>query len=115
MSAIRILQIVAALATAATGLVSLVAPRKVTGFTGLEPVGGRGLTELRAVLGALFVALGIAPLFLGPTAYRMLGTGYLAIGAARAVSMVVDHSVVRSNVISLITEIVLGAVLVLPA
>jgi hypothetical protein len=113
MSLIKILQIVAALATAATGLVSLLAPRKVTGFTGLEPVGGRGITELRAVMGALFIALGVAPLFLGSTAYLMLGIGYLAIAAVRAASMIIDHSAVRSNVISLVTEIVLGVVLVL--
>ncbi len=113
MTLIEILQIIAALATAATGLFSMLAPRKVTGFTGLEPVGGRGITEIRAVLGALFIALGVAPLFLGSTAYLMLGIGYLAIAAVRAVSMVIDHSVVRSNVISLVTEIILGAVLVL--
>jgi hypothetical protein len=113
MSVIKVLQILAALATAATGLVSLLFPHKVTGFTGLQPLGGRGITELRAVLGALFIALGVAPLFLGPAAYRMLGIGYLAIGAVRAVSMVVDKSVVQSNIISLLTEAVLGIVLVL--
>ena len=113
MTVLQILQIVAALATAATGLFSMLAPTKVTGFTGLQPVGGRGITELRAVLGALFIALGVAPLFLGATAYLMLGIGYLAIGAVRAVSMIVDRSVVQSNVISLATEIVLGAILVL--
>ena len=113
MNVLEILQIIAALATAATGLFSLLAPTKLTGFTGLQPVGGRGITELRAVLGALFIALGLAPLFLGPVAYLMLGIGYLAIGAARAVSMVIDRSVVQSNVISLITEIVLGVILVL--
>jgi len=113
MSLIQILQITAALATVATGLFSLLAPRKVTGFTGLEPVGGRGITEIRAVLGALFIGLGVAPFFLGSTAYVMLGIGYLAIAAVRAVSMIIDHSVVRSNVISLVTEIVLGVVLVL--
>jgi hypothetical protein len=113
MNVLEILQIIAALATAATGLFSLLAPTKITGFTGLQPVGGRGITELRAVLGALFIALGLAPLFLGPVAYLMLGIGYLAIGAVRAVSMVLDRSVVQSNVISLITEIVLGVILVL--
>jgi hypothetical protein len=113
MNVLEILQIIAALATAATGLFSLLAPTRITGFTGLQPVGGRGITELRAVLGALFVALGLAPLFLGPVAYLMLGIGYLAIGAVRAVSMVLDRSVVQSNVISLITEIVLGVILVL--
>jgi len=113
MNVLEILQIIAALATAATGLFSLLAPTKITGFTGLQPVGGRGITELRSVLGALFIALGIAPLFLGPIAYLMLGIGYLAIGAVRAVSMFVDRSVVQSNVISLATEIVLGVILIL--
>ena len=113
MNVLQILQIVAALATAATGLFSMLAPTKLTGFTGLQPVGGRGITELRAVLGGLFIALGIAPLFLGAPAYLMLGIGYLAIGAVRAVSMVIDRSVVQSNVISLITEIILGVILVL--
>ena len=113
MTLIEILQIIAALATVATGLFSMLAPGKVTGFTGLEPVGGRGITEIRAVLGALFIALGVAPFFLGSTAYLMLGIGYLAIAAVRGVSMIIDHSVVRSNVISLVTEIILGVVLVL--
>jgi len=113
MNVLEILQIVAALATAATGLFSMLAPTKLTGFTGLQPVGGRGITELRAVLGGLFIALGIAPLFLGAPAYLMLGIGYLAIGAVRAVSMVIDRSVVQSNVISLLTEIILGVILVL--
>jgi hypothetical protein len=113
MNVLQILQIVAALATAATGLFSMLAPTKVIGFTGLQPVGGRGITELRAVLGGLFIALGVAPLFLGAPAYLMLGIGYLAIGAVRAVSMVIDRSVVQSNVISLIAEIVLGVILIL--
>jgi hypothetical protein len=113
MSLIQILQIIAALATVATGLFSLLAPRKVTGFTGLQPVGGRGITEIRAVLGALFIALGAAPFFLGSTAYRMLGIAYLAIAVVRAVSIPLDRSAVRSNIISLVTEIVMGVVLVL--
>ena len=113
MNVLQILQIVAALATAATGLFSMLAPTKLTGFTGLQPVGGRGITELRAVLGGLFIALGSAPLFLGAPAYLMLGIGYLAIGAVRAVSMVIDRSVVQSNIISLITEIILGVILIL--
>jgi len=113
MSILEILKVVAALATAAAGVFVLLAPRKTVGVTGLEPIGGRGISELRAVLGGLFIALGLAPLFLGPAAYFMLGIGYLAIAAVRAVSMVVDRSVVQSNVISLISEIVLGVVLVL--
>ncbi len=43
----------------------------------------------------------------------MLGLGYLAIALVRFVSMFVDRSIIRSNVISLVTEIVLGVILVL--
>lgn len=112
MNILALFKLLAALATAVTGLFSLVAPLKTIGFTGLQPIGGRGICELRAVLGGLFLGLGLAPLALGAVAYRTLGIGYLTIALVRFVSMFVDRSVVRSNVVSLITEIVLGAILV---
>ena len=69
---VQILQIIAALATILTGLVSLLKPESVTGFTGLRPEGGRGITEIRAILGGFFIALGAAPLFLNsPVAYML--------------------------------------------
>ena len=111
---LQVLQITAAVATILTGLFSLIMPRRVTGFTGLSPVGGRGITEIRAILGGFFVALGAAPLILGaPATYQMLGIGYLVVAAVRTVSMFVDESVVQSNIISVVTEIVLGLILVL--
>ncbi len=111
---IQILHVIAAIGTIVTGLVSLLRPRSVTGFTGLSAEGGRGITEIRAVLGGFFVALGIAPLLLSATAaYQMLGIAYLGVGLARAVSMFVDKSVVQSNIISLAVEIIFGVILVL--
>jgi len=113
---IQILQIISAVATILTGLVSLVKPTAITAFTGLSPIGGRGITEIRSILGGLFIALGAFPLVVNsPTAYMMLGVTYLGISLVRAVSMVVDKSVVQSNVISLAVEIVFGIILVLPA
>jgi len=109
-----ILQIICAIATILTGLVSLLFPRRVTGFTGLEPRGGRGITEIRAVLGGFFVALGAAPLMLkADAAFMMLGIAYLVVGVVRLVSMFVDRSVESSNVISLVVELIFGVVLVL--
>jgi hypothetical protein len=111
---LSILKVIAAIATIITGLVSLIWPRSVTGFTGLEPQGGRGVSEIRAVLGGFFVALGAAPLLLGSAeTYQMLGIAYLGVGLVRAVSMWLDKSVVRSNVISLVVEIIFGVILVL--
>ncbi len=112
---IQILQIIAVIATILTGLVALFQPESVTGFTGLRPEGGRGITEIRAVLGGFFIALGAAPLILSsPVAYTMLGMAYLVVGVVRGVSMWVDGSVTQSNIISLVVEIIFGMILVLP-
>ena len=108
------LQIVAAIGTIATGLVSLIWPRSVQGFIGLRAEGGRGITEIRAVLGGFFVALGVAPLVLAAgAAYRMLGIAYLVVAVTRTISMFVDKSVERSNIISIAVEIIFGIILVL--
>jgi hypothetical protein len=114
MTPLYILKIIAAIGTIGTGLVSLVWPKSVQGFTGLSIPGPRGLTEIRAVLGGFFVGLGLAPFILKtPTAFQMLGIAYLAVAIVRAVSMIVDKSVVQSNIISLVVEIVFGVILVL--
>jgi len=114
MKLLEMLQIIAAVATIATGLVSLLRPESIRGFTGLKAEGPRGVTEIRAVLGGVFIALGLAPLILGaPAAYRTLGIVYLVIAAVRAVSMIVDRSVMSSNTISLLVEVLFGVILVL--
>ena len=111
---IQILQIIAAIGTLLTGAVSLFKPESVTGFTGLRPEGGRGITEIRSILGGLFIALGVFPLIVNsPIAYMMLGVTYLGIATVRAVSMFTDKSVVQSNIISLVVEIIFGVILVI--
>jgi hypothetical protein len=112
---IQILQIIAAVGTIFTGLYSLLRPATLTSFTGLRPEGGRGITEIRAVMGGLFIALGAFPLVVNsPIAYLMLGVTYLGIGLVRAISMFTDKSVVQSNIISLAVEIIFGIILVIP-
>ena len=73
----------------------------------------RGVSEIRAIFGGLFIALGVTPLFMGPVAYRMLGIGYLAIAAARTFSIIFDRSYAQSNLVSLVIEIVCGVILVI--
>lgn len=108
-----VLKIIASLATAATGLLALVKPDAVYGFTGLTASGARGVSEIRAIFGGLFIAMGVAPLFLKDPGFMMLGIAYLAIAAARLFSMFFDKSFDNSNIISLVIEIVLGIILVL--
>lgn len=114
MSILKTLQLIAIILTIVTGLVSLLWPRSVQGFTGLTAPDGRGITEIRSILGALFIGLGIAAFFLATReVYQMLGIMYLVIAAVRFFSIFVDKSSVQSNWISLGAEIVLGIILVL--
>jgi hypothetical protein len=114
MTFLEILQIIMAVGTIATGLISLIRPRSVQDFTGLSAPGPRGVTEIRAILGGSFVGLGLAPLVLGvPEAYKMLGIVYLVIAVARIAGIALDKSSERSNWISLAVEIVAGIILVL--
>ncbi len=114
MTFLEIVKIVFAAGTIATGLVSLIRPRSVQGFTGLTAPGPRGLAEIRSVLGGGFIGLGAAPLILGePAAYSMLGITYLAIAIGRMGGIVLDKSTERSNLISLVVEIVFGVILIL--
>lgn len=114
MSILSILQFIAIIGTLLTGLISLFRPEAVQGFTGLRNDGGRGTTEIRSILGALFVGLALAAFFLDHgVSYPMLGITYLSIAVVRAISMFVDKSVEQSNVISVIVEVVFSVILVL--
>jgi hypothetical protein len=114
MTFLEILKYAGAIITVLVGLVALVRPEAVTGFTGILPDGSRGISEIRSVLGGLFIALGLAPFILNdPAAFKMLGIANLGIAAARAVSIVIDGATQSSNLISLLYEIVFGVILVL--
>lgn len=111
----QILKIIAAVGTVLTGLVSLVRPQAVYAFTGLRAEGGRGITEIRSILGAFFIGLGVmALLYRSAEPYTMLGVTYLLVAVVRLVSMFVDQSVERSNIISLVVEVLFGIILVIP-
>jgi hypothetical protein len=102
------------IATVITGVVSLFWPLKVQEFTGLTVTGSRGITEVRTILGALFIGLGIAAqIFNQKQTYAMLGIMYLAMALVRGVSIIVDQSAVSSNIISFATELVFGLILML--
>lgn len=113
MELLAILKLIALLGTVGTGLLALVRPLAVQGFTGLSLPGARGKVEIRAVFGGLFIALGAVPFFLGTPAFQMLGFGYLGIAAIRLPAMLLDRSFEQSNWISLVIEIVFGIVLVI--
>lgn len=114
MTILEILQLAAVGGTFLTGLYSLIWPLKIEGFTGLTAAGGRGITEIRAVLGGFFIGMAAAALYLDhAVSYPLLGITYLAVAGVRTVSMFLDQSVVSSNLISIGVEVVFGVLLIL--
>lgn len=115
MNLLLILKIISAVLTIVVGAVSVVRPTSVYEFTGLQATGPRGITEIRSILGAVFIGVGLAPFLLGlnPAAFKAGGITYLAVALVRLVSIFIDKSSVQSNWISVVSEIVLGVILVL--
>jgi len=110
---LQYLQYLACILTLVAGLFALFSPERAVVLTGLKPQGGRGLTEIRCIMGGLYVALGLTPFFLGKTAFVVLGIGYLAIAIVRLISIFIDKSASSSNWGSFALEFVLGVILVL--
>ena len=108
------IKIIVAVATMGFGVLSIVSPSSAERFTGLSAVGPRGISEIRAVLGGLFVGLAIAVLiYRTSSAFGTLGIGYLAIAFIRAASIFADRAATSSNWISLGSEVVFGILLLI--
>jgi hypothetical protein len=114
MTWLMVLKYVMVAVTLVTGIISIFWPGNIKGFTGLEATSPRATSEIRAVMGGVFVGLALAVLiFRTPEVFKMLGIAFAAIAAVRAVSIVVDHAAIQSNLISLASEVVLALVLIL--
>ena len=106
------IKILIAVATMGFGVLSIVRPSAAEKFTGLKAEGPRGISEIRAVLGGLFVGLAIAAfIYRTPSAFGTLGIGYLGIAFVRAASIYADKASTTSNWISLGSEVVMGILL----
>jgi hypothetical protein len=108
------LQLLIAILTILLGAFVIIRPTAIYNFTGLSANGIRGITEIRAIFGGLFVALGAAPIILNaPAAYKMLGIVYIGIAITRIGSMVNEPCFEKSNLISLLSESIFGVLLLL--
>jgi uncharacterized membrane protein HdeD (DUF308 family) len=110
---LQVLQYIGCILTALVGVYATLSPKSTTGFTGLLPQGGRGITEIRAVFGVFFIVLGLFPIITGnPIAFQMLGSAYLLTGAARVIAIFMDKSSEQSNWMSVGFEIIFGLILI---
>jgi hypothetical protein len=109
---------VAAGLTLAWGFFGLVDPLVVVRIVGLEVVEPRGLSEVRALMGALFVVMGGIMLWAAssrsaPRAYlRLPGLLILAEAAGRLASIVIDNVVSPGNFVFLLVELIIGTLAV---
>lgn len=111
---LKFIRIVIVVLTAAIGIWALIKPTGIEGFTGLTVTGPRGVTEIRAIMGGVFIALALAPYILGiPSLVRVLGFTYLVIAAVRVVAIFIDGSGESSNWISFGSEVVMGILLLI--
>jgi hypothetical protein len=107
-------KVIVAVATMAFGAMSIVSPSAAERFTGLTADGPRGVSEIRAVLGGLFLGLGLAALiYRSSAAFGTVGIGYLLIGVVRAASIYFDRAPTPTNWVSLAAEVVFGILLLI--
>ncbi len=108
------IKVIVAVATIGFGVMSIVSPPAAERFTGLTAADPRGVSEIRAVLGGLFVGLGLAALiYRTAAAFGTVGIGYLLIAVVRAASIYFDHAATPTNWASLAFEIVFGVLLLI--
>ncbi len=107
------LPLLGALFTLALGTLGLVAPRKIAALVGIAPDGLRGLSEVRATYGGIFVGLGIACLlFQQSEVYLAVGLAWLIAAAARTISIFLDRAFSTKNAGGLIVEAGIGLLLI---
>lgn len=113
---IQLAHYLGALLNVVLGLAALVFPRRVADRLGLYLKGKLGLAEVRATFGGLFLGLGAFCLIQGhPLLFRMLGFGWLLVGTGRLVSMVIDESMTRDNVVAFSVEMLIAWLLLVSA
>lgn len=113
--AVELLNLAAALLTILLGGFGFLAPRYTMGALELKEDGSTmGLSEIRASVGCLFVAMGIGCLILDTAeAYFMLGVAYVGAALGRFVSLLLDNPPRKKATIYFLVEAVLAVPLVL--
>lgn len=73
------------------GLLGILAPHRAARLVSIQPLGGLGVSEIRATYGGLFVAMGLSCLwFQSPHAYLVAGASWMGAGLIRFPSLLLD-------------------------
>lgn len=104
-----------ALVTLGLGVYGLFWPLGVANFVGIVPEGGRGVSEIRATYGGLFLAMGLFAVVMQSTdVFRVVGVAWLGAAAGRSFSVVRDDSRSGANFGGIVMETLIGLSLLIP-
>ncbi len=104
-----------AFVTLGLGVFGLFWPWGVASLVGIVPEGERGVSEIRATYGGLFLALGlVAMIAQSPDIFRALGVAWIGAASARAFSFVRDNSRSGANIGAIVMEAAIGLLLLVP-
>lgn len=96
------------------GLLGLLNPLLSVRLLGLEVVDPRGLSEIRATYGAIFLVMGASMLWAAPTRrrtsawLRLPAFLWLAAALGRVLSMSLDGAVTIGNILALLLALLIG-------
>jgi hypothetical protein len=106
---------VGSLITLGLGLFGLFWPLAAARLVGIEPDGARGISEIRATYGGIFLAIGIyATIVQSDVVFRALAVAWCGAAAARAFSYVHDESRSASNLAAIVVEAAVGIMMMAP-
>lgn len=104
-----------ALVTFGLGVFGLFSPLGVAQFVGIQPDGERGVSEIRATYGGLFLALGLFAIIAQNTdVFRVVGVGWIGAASARSFSFVRDNSRSGANLGAIVMEAAIGLSMLVP-
>ena len=104
-----------ALVTFGLGVFGLFWPHSVAKFVGILPDGERGISEIRATYGGLFLAMGLFAIIAQTSdVFRVVGVGWIGASSARAFSYVRDDSRSGANLGAIVMEAVIGVSMLVP-
>ena len=98
-----------AMLTLFLGSLGLLFPRRICRLLGINPDGPLGFSELRATYGGFFLFLGAGCLFTqSEAAFQVAGTAWCGAALARLMSVVIDKSRSRENIVGFFVEAIIG-------
>lgn len=103
-----------AILTAGLGIIGLFNPILTARTVGIEPSEPRGISELRATYGGLFMGLGMSALYFQDTAiYTTIGCGWIGAAIARICSILIDRQISKLNLGGVVVEAGIGILLLI--